>query len=86
MKSLLVSLGFLCQLAVTVRGQCEDKVVGVVDLREDKRPEKFSSFSGRPAASLADCSWDFFSCSLTVDCCRQSGPLSLVRIPPDTVL
>merc|ERR1712019_115175 len=34
-------------------------------------PEIFYSFTGRPATSLVDCSWDFFRCSLSPSCCRE---------------
>jgi len=34
-------------------------------------PEKFHSFNFQPATNQADCSWDFFRCSLSAECCRQ---------------
>merc|ERR1712038_1109390 len=34
-------------------------------------PERFSSFTGRSASSLVDCSWDFFRCFLSPGCCRE---------------
>lgn len=43
-----------------------------------KIPLKFYSFSGRPATSIADCSWDFFGCTKRIGkwpsnkkCCKQ---------------
>merc|ERR1719273_473327 len=34
-------------------------------------PEKFYSFSGHPATNLADCAWDFSSCSSSPSCCQE---------------
>merc|ERR1711874_584294 len=35
----------------------------VLDCGDLSLPEKFSSFSGHEAHNIADCSWDFFSCT-----------------------
>merc|ERR1711936_838028 len=45
--------------------------VSDLDCRDSSLEEKFFSFSGREAASTADCSWDFFRCSLSPLCCGE---------------
>ena len=54
-----------------------------------KMPAEFSSFSGRPASNVADCSWDFFGCTekygvwpTNKRCCEERFAQCSVEVQP----